>query len=52
MLLTGDGTIIQTPREDQAARLLTVHRAPARCTQWNAVQDAFWLLWQWTEEAA
>ena len=25
---------------------------PARCAHWNAVQDAFWLLWQRTEEAA
>jgi len=25
--------------------ILTVPRAPARCTQWNGVQAAFWLLW-------
>jgi len=32
MLLTVDGTIIQAPREDQAARLLTVHHAPPETT--------------------
>ncbi len=26
--------------------------APARYTQWNGVQTAFWLLWQRMEEAA
>lgn len=32
MLLTGDRTIIQAPREDQAASLLTVHHAPPEMT--------------------
>ncbi|KKM23609.1 hypothetical protein LCGC14_1613480 [marine sediment metagenome] len=31
---------------------VSIPRAPARCTQCNVVQSAFWLLWQRAEEAA
>jgi hypothetical protein len=49
MLLTEDGTIVQVPRMNQAAGILTMHRAP---TQWNAVRSAFGWLWQRAGEAA
>ncbi len=30
---------------------LSMPLCPARCTQWNGNQAAFWLLWQQAEEA-
>jgi len=47
-----DPLVLQARQEGQPAHLVTVPRAPARCTQWNSVQDAFWRLWQRAEEAA